>query len=426
VTPLSFIPISARNGDNLASKSETMPWYTGSNTLEHIDSFIKQKDDCLKPFRMPVQDVYKFTESGDDRRIIAGTVEAGEITIGDNVTFVPSGKNSVITSIEGFNSDPKQKIGKGYATGFTIKDELYLPRGEVMCKTAEKPPLTGTSFKANIFWMSRAPMIQDKKYKIKIGSARVNVRLVEVLSSIDATELTNSRGKQQIDRHDVAECIFETTRPIAFDTIDDIQSMGRFVVVDNCDISGGGIITALINDKESILNKQINNREISWDTGIVTATDRQRLFGHKSNFILITGGDKSIPIAKGLEKRLIQSNKAAYYLGPASLSKGLDADVFDGQEQQEEQIRRLGELARILTDAGILFITALSDADTYDLDLLERLTTPNEFLHVFLSEHSENRQQNIITLNNKFTQNELIEQIIKKLSQQEILMDYMI
>jgi bifunctional enzyme CysN/CysC len=427
IKPLAFIPISARNGDNLAIHSDTMPWYAGRTVLEHVDAFAKQDDERHKPFRMPVQDVYKFTEAGDDRRIIAGTIETGEISVGDPVVFMPSAKKSAIVSIEGFYIPGGQTVSAGNATGFTLKDELYLPRGEIMCRAHDRLPLVDTRLRANIFWMARAPMVRDRKYKLKIATARVTVRLVEVLSSIDATDLSSSKGKQQVDRHDVAECVLETTRPIAFDPIDDIQATGRFVVVDNYDIAGGGIIIAGMSDKRSVIDDHIHKRERHWDTGMVTSADRQRLFGHKAKFIVITGGAGGGPIAKQLERRLIDSKNAAYYLSPANLAEGLDADVLDEQEQREEQIRRLGELARILTDSGMLFITALGDADGYDLGLLARLTAPNEFLHVSLNGRAEiNGGEGRIVLESDIAPTDAVDRIFGKLTREEIIPEYVI
>ncbi|MDG5815169.1 GTP-binding protein [Chitinispirillales bacterium ANBcel5] len=419
VKPIAFVPVSARDGDNIASVSSKAPWYNELTVLEHIDSFRKQEETIEKPFRMPVQDVYKFTESGDDRRIVAGAIETGKVSVGDSVVFRPSGKKSSVVSIEEFNVPKKTEISYGYAAGFTLSDELYLPRGEVMCRDNEKQPFVGTRFKANIFWMGRNPMVLNRKYKLKVASARVNVRLVEVLSGIDATDLSSIKGKQQIDRHDVAECVFETTRPIAFDLINDIESLGRFVIVDNYDIAGGGIITSALEDNESALKDHVRRREIHWDKGLVTEQDRTKLFGHKSKFVVITGSEMAGPVAKLLERRLVDSRRAAYYLGPSSLVDGLDSDVNEEHEQREEQIRRLGELARILTDVGTIFITALPDADFYDLEVMAKLTAPHEFLHVPLKEED--------TVAEKSTrESQVTDSILNKLIKQEIIEDYVI
>lgn len=424
VTQVSFIPISARNGENLAFRSEKTDWYTDGTVLEYIDGFTKRDDYHSKPFRMPVQDIYKFTAAGDDRRIFAGTIETGEISTGDKVVFLPSGKKSTVVTIEGFNQPEKKSIGTGYATGVTLKDELYIQRGEIMCRENDRLPLSSTSFKANIFWMGRNPMVLNKKYKLKIAAARASVRLVDVITNIDASDLSSSNGKKQIDRHDVAECILETTRPIAFDTIDDIQSLGRFVIVDGYDIAGGGIITTAVKGDGSIINNGIKQREIHWDTGFVTKQDRQKLFGHASKFIIITGDTNADIVAKALENKLIKAGKAAYYLGLTSLKDGLVSDVSDDSNDREEMIRRIGELARIMTDAGLLFITSLQSADDYDFEVLSKLTRPYEFIHISLGDRASHSNNHELILNKSDDTEIIIGNILSELQQKEIFTDF--
>jgi len=129
VTPVSFIPVSDREGDNISSLSERMPWYNGFTVLEQLDQFISDKELQEKPFRFPVQDIYKFTRSNDDRRIVAGTVAAGTVRIGDEVLFLPSGKQSTIQSLESFNTAQKQQASAGEASGFTLATQnlSFLP-----------------------------------------------------------------------------------------------------------------------------------------------------------------------------------------------------------------------------------------------------------------------------------------------------------
>ena len=155
ITPVAFVPVSARNGDNIYKKSVEMPWCNSETTLTIIDSLKNRIEDENRPLRFPVQDIYKFTENRDDRRIIAGTVESGKVSVSDRVTFYPSEKKSVIKTIEGFNETTATSIKKGKATGFTLTDELYLKRGELMCKEGEAPPVVAEKFLANIFWMGK-------------------------------------------------------------------------------------------------------------------------------------------------------------------------------------------------------------------------------------------------------------------------------
>ncbi|TLU57667.1 MAG: GTP-binding protein, partial [Chlorobium sp.] len=136
VTPVSFIPVSAREGDNIATISERMPWYKGVSVLEQLDLFTSDKELQEKPFRFPVQDIYKFTRSNDDRRIVAGTVAAGSVKVGDEVLFLPSGKQSAIHSVESFNTLPKEAAKVGEATGFTLTTQIYVRPGELMVKAS--------------------------------------------------------------------------------------------------------------------------------------------------------------------------------------------------------------------------------------------------------------------------------------------------
>ncbi len=241
VEPISFIPISAREGINLIDKSELLEWYSGPSVLNQLDAFENKRHKEDLPFRFPVQDVYKFTQRNDGRRIFAGTVLTGAIQTNDNVVFYPSGKISTIHSVEVFNVPNKLGAIAGDAIGFTLSQQVYIKPGEIMVKASEEPPLSSTRFRAHIFWMGRAPLVKNRKYKLKPAAARTFVRLVNVNYVMDAVELRTS-DKQYVDRHDVAECVFETTKPLAFDLAEFNETTSRFVIVDNYEIAGGGII----------------------------------------------------------------------------------------------------------------------------------------------------------------------------------------
>ena len=356
VRPMAFVPICAQKGENIATRAS---WYDGATVLDHIDSFSRELEKDSQPLRFPVQDIYKFTESGDERRIMVGTVETGILNVNDPVVFYPSGKQSIVKSIEAFNRPQASTVGAGWATGVTLSDELYVKRGEIMCRAGEKPTLVGTRCRANLFWMGKAPLVKGKRYKLKIGTARVQAQLSKVIKVIDASELTSVTNKQQVDRHDVAECVLETTKPVAFDRCAENASTGRFVIVDNYEIAGGGNILDVVAQAGSVLDEHVTHREFNWDHGGLSASDRQLRFGHKAKFIVLTGEPFARCLAIGalLERRLFAEKYLTYYLGSSALDKGLGADLIDEFELREERIMRVGELARVLTDSGHLFIT---------------------------------------------------------------------
>ena len=244
IEPKVFIPISAKNGENIARRSNFMKWYKGKTLFEEIDSLRGTKELIKRPFRMPVQDIYKFTSEGDNRKAIVGRVEEGSISVEDDIIFYPSRKISGIKSIEMFNSPKLSTIGAGYSTSFTLKKEVSVQPGEIMCKAKEKTlPHTGSTFNTKIFWMGKEPLIENKEYKLKLGTTKTYAKVKSINTVLDASSLKGSDAKMQVDRHEVAECEIETGKPIAFDLIYDCEATGRFVLVDGYEIAGGGIIT---------------------------------------------------------------------------------------------------------------------------------------------------------------------------------------
>lgn len=428
IEPVGFIPVSGRDGVNIAARGAETAWYEGPTVLEQIDAFRHKAYPRELPFRLPVQDVYKFTEQGDERRIVAGTIETGNIAAGDVVVFQPSGKSSRIRTIEYFNGPAKTTAGAGEAPGFTLETQLYIKPGEWMVKAGETPLQTGTRFRVNVFWMGRAPMIREKTYKLKLGALRSPVKLVEVLAVLDATELGTVVNKQQVDRHDVAEVILETPRPVAFDVVGDIEQTGRLVIVDHDEIAGAGIILAAETTRESTLQGHIRNREIGWKNSALSRADRFAAYGHGATFVVFTSADAADGERYGreLERKLFQVGFKAFFLGLENMERGLDADLRQADERREETVRRLGELARILTDSGQIFITALPDADEYDLRALELLNSPYDILTVHLGPSPFNGFKPSLLLDPAAGVEQGIEKACALLKRKNVILEYQI
>lgn len=426
VEPVSFIPISGMEGTNMVTHGDATPWYDGPTVLEQIDAFEPKAPPLGFPFRLPVQDIYKFTEQNDERRIVAGTIETGRIRVGDGVTFYPSRKKSRVKSVEYFNGPEKASAAAGEAPGFTLHTQIYIKPGELMVRDDEKPPHVGTRFRVNLFWMGHAPMVAGKNYKLKLGAARVQARLVEVLNVLDASELSSVTGKQQVDRHDVAECVLETARPVAFDTAGEIERTGRLVVVDNCEIAGAGIILAPLSDEDSTLKAHIRRREAAWRPSAIEPKLRAEAYRHGAKFIVVTGPDAEAGegIARELERRLFLGNFKVYYLGIGNVASGLDADLAPAAEIDDEQLRRIGELARIMTGAGLIFITSLPGIDEHDLRTLELLNQPHEILVVNVGENRFTDYAPHLALPGDTAAESATEQIFRLLHRKDIILEY--
>ncbi|HSB06853.1 MAG TPA: GTP-binding protein [Thermodesulfobacteriota bacterium] len=367
-----YIPVSGLKGDNIAEFSPRMPWYNGPTVLTILDHFNKERPLTDKPFRMPVQDVYKFTNFGDQRRIIAGTVETGILRSGDEMIFFPSGKKSRVKTIESFNNAPKEEAVAGYAAGLTLQEQIYIPRGEMATKTNELSPSVTSRARVNLFWLGKEPMVKEKEYLLKIGTAKVPVYLEEIHRVIDASDLHLLDQRDRIDRHDVAECNLKLKRAVAFDLAEDISATSRFVIVDRYEISGGGIIREALEDKQTWVRDKVLLRDIKWEYSRLSQEQRQEKYNQKSSLILITGEKNSgkKPIAKSLEAQLFSEGKLVYFLGIGNVLYGVDADIKGRNDQRQEHLRRLAEVAHILLDAGVILIVTAIGLTQEDLELV--------------------------------------------------------
>ncbi len=425
IEPKAFIPVSAREGDNIISLSEHTAWYDKSSLLESIDGFTKEPSQIDKPFRFPVQDVYKFTAMGDDRRMVVGRVVTGTIDVGDEVIFLPSGKSTHIKSIEGFNTAEQKSARAGQSTAYTLDTQIYIKPGEIMCRKEDESMLVNTTFKVNIFWLGRRPMIKNKRYKLKLATARVPVWLREINTVMDASNLTTDTNRQQIERHDVAECILETLKPLAVDLASLITHTGRFVIIDDYEISGGGIVLEDVKLDTSRTEEHVKQREQHWQRSALTPGIRSGRYNQKATLVILTGpvGAGKISLAKQLEEELFNAGRLVYYLGLSNSLLGVDLDIHD-PAFKDEYLRRLGEISHLFTDAGVILITTVSDLDDYELKMIETLNQPGDYLVVNVGENRFNHVEPDLILKHDFDVNEAVSEICGLLSSRNYLMEY--
>jgi bifunctional enzyme CysN/CysC len=379
LTPECFVPVCARDGENVArrspgnaGRSPGMPWYDGRTVLEVLDDFWSEKPATDKPFRMPVQDVYKFTGRGDDRRIVAGTVQTGRISVGDEVVFYPSGKKSTVGSIEAFNAAPPTTAVAGQATGFTLEQQVYITRGELATLAAEPPPRLSTRIRVSLFWLGKSPLVRKKDYILKINSTRVPMRVEEIHRVMDASELRAQLNRERVDRHEVAECTLRLSRAIPFDTVDEITLTSRFVIVDDHDIRGGGIVREALPDRQTWIRDKVLLRKYKWEPSDISTERRAERYSQRPTLLVLTG-DRSIErrrLARDLESRLFDEGKLVYFLGIANVLYGVDADIDRSGETRSEHLRRLAEVANILLDAGVILIVTAHELTQEDLDII--------------------------------------------------------
>ncbi len=386
--PQQFIPVSAREGDNISLRSSGMPWYPGPTVLEALDAFEKEKPLTDQPFRMPVQDIYRFTQFGDNRRIVAGTVRSGWAKVDDEIIFYPSGKKSTIQAIESSNGISQEEILSGQASGFTLGQQIYVKRGDIAARAGEVPPRVAKRLRVSLFWLGKTPFVRGKTYLLKLGTTRVRFQINEILRVMNTSSLEDSPHGGQVEQHEVAECILSLEHAIAFDRADVLPDTSRFVVVDDYEIRGGGIVLEDLPDASTWDREAVLQRNIHWILSDVTEEERSGRYKQRSCLVIITGkkGSGRKRLARALESHLFHQGSHVYFLGMGSVVYGVDADIHAHADSQSrsEHIRRVAEIANLFLDAGLILIITAVELTQADLEMFQTSVDPTRIATVWM------------------------------------------
>lgn len=382
--PQLFVPIAARHGDNIAALSRNMAWWRGPTVVQALDDFVVTELPSHQPLRFPIQDVYRF----DERRILAGRVEAGILKVGDRLLFTPSNKVSTVKSIERWNAPSRDSASAGESVGVTLTEQIFVERGAVAAPESS-PPYELTRFKARLFWLGRVPFRRGRIYKLKLTTQEADCEIEAIEKVIDASTLeTISRKEKEIlvGRHEVAELIIRTKRPIAFDVHADISATGRFVIVDGFEVAGGGIIAQDHYPKRTS-DALHRSDHIYWSQGKVTPEQRTRRNGHPGCVVWLTGlsGSGKSTIATELERELFNLGRHAYVLDGDNIRHGLCSDLAFSPHDRQENIRRVGEVAKLFADAGMICITAFISPYRSDRALARQMVKPGQFIEIYVN-----------------------------------------
>ena len=391
IKSVGFVPVSARQGDNISVRSKRMPWYDGPTVLETLDAFQKEQPLVDRPFRLPIQDVYRFTSFGDNRRILAGTVASGRAKVGEELVFYPSGKRSSIMAIEAFELPPQTEVLSGQAIGITLEQQIYVKRGEIAVRADEISPFVAKRIRVSLFWLGKVPLSTGKPYFIKLGTARARFQVEQVLRVMDASSLENQTENTEVGRHEMAECIISLDHPIALDRAETLPDTSRFVIVDDYEIRGGGIILENLPDPETSLRENVRNRDAHWISSNVTIEDRSEHYNQRPSLLLITGqkGAGRKRLARALEERLFRDGKFVYYLGMGSVIYGVNAGIHNHAdvENRSGNLRRVAEVANILVDAGLVLIITAIELNQADLQLFGTVVDPERIKTIWVGEN---------------------------------------
>jgi bifunctional enzyme CysN/CysC len=379
VRPVCFVPISAREGDNMMEHSARMPWYQGPCVVEVLDGFAYKPTLVDRPLRMAVQDVYKL----DQRRIIAGRIDSGRLRVGDEVIFSPSNKTARIRTIEAWNvAEPPQEAWAGQSIGVTLEEQIFVERGELLSHL-DQAPLETTVFRARLFWLGRAPLEIGKSYTLKLGTLEAPAT-VEAIERVIDTEDLSSRAATRIERNGAGELVLRTKRLLALDEYLANPLTGRFVLVEDHLPVGGGIISMEgYPDQRALVTVRATN--ITAVGHAVTREARSARNGHKGGVLWFTGlsGAGKSTLALALERELFAKGYLVYVLDGDNIRGGLNANLGFSPEDRAENIRRVGEVAALFADAGFLVISAFISPYRADRERA-RAAAPDSFHEVYV------------------------------------------
>jgi len=353
LTPAAIIPIVARDGDNIVTSSARMPWYRGATLVATLDELASKADLSALPLRLPVQDVYKF----DDRRILAGRIQTGSLQVGDRLLFSPSNKTARIASIETWSAPAKTRGEAGESIGITLDEQLFIERGDIASHEAQ-PPIETNVFNGRLFWLSHAPLRTGQSYRLRLLSREVPVTIQQISALYDVEQLSSSPS-EEVPYNGIAEVVLRSQAMLALDPIDDNPATGRFVLTDGINLVAGGIINmqGYPNQRALVTRRSSNLTEVEHK---VTTDLRHQRNGHRGGVLWFTGlsGAGKSTIAMAVERELFRRGLQVYVLDGDNIRYGLSADLGFAPEDRAENIRRVGEVAALFADAGMIVITA--------------------------------------------------------------------
>lgn len=372
VGDVTCIPISALRGDNVTSPSASMPWYAGPTLLAHLEGVGVSSDRMTKPFRMPVQWVNRPNQNF---RGYSGTIASGVVRPGDRVAVLPSGRTTQVARIVTMDGD-FESASAGQAVTITIADELDIGRGDVLAAETERP-LLAEQFAAHLIWMGDQPMLPGRSYFLALGTSLVPGQVTELKYKVKVNTLEHIAAKH-LELNEIGFCNIALDRPIAFDAYADNREMGGFILIDrvsNATVAGGMIAFAL---------RRATN--IQWQPLKIDKAARAVLSGQKPCVLWFTGlsGAGKSTIADLVEQMLHRLGRHTILLDGDNIRHGLNRDLGFSQEDRVENIRRVGEVAKLMVDAGLIVLVSFISPFHSERRLARGLVEADEFIEIYV------------------------------------------
>jgi bifunctional enzyme CysN/CysC len=349
VRPAAVIPISARDGDGVAAATPRLGWYDGPTVVEALDALEPARPPAALPLRLPVQAIYKF----DDRRIVAGRIESGSLSAGDEIVIMPAAKIAKIRTVESWPRTPvKGRQGAGRSVGITLDRELFIERGDVIAHAAGAPR-DARRLRARIFWLHERPLVAGMTILVRLGARETRATVVSIDKAVDPGELSSVETKS-IARNHVGEIDILLGQALAADAYADNPRTGRLVIEVNGRIAGGGLVLSVEEGQHAI------PVDIVPVESALRPDERSARYRHTGAVVWLTGLPASgkSTLARALERRLFLRGGSPVLLDGDTLRAGLNGDLGFSAADRSENIRRLAEVASHLARNGHVAIVA--------------------------------------------------------------------
>jgi bifunctional enzyme CysN/CysC len=371
-TDITAIPLSARMGDNVTSASADMPWYQGPSLLQHLEEVDVVSDEVGKPFRFPVQWVNR---PDAHFRGFAGTIASGRIAAGQYVRLAGSGRHSKVQRVVTADGDLAEAMA-GQAVTLTLSDEIDIARGDMLV-APEAPPEIADQCAANILWMGSEPMLPGRDYLLRIGQDWTQARITSLRHRTDVNTGDHVAART-LQTNDLGLCHLATLKPMAFDSYNENRSTGAFILVDRFthETVAAGMIRHALHRASNIHRADFT----------IDRAARAERNGQRPLLLWFTGlsGSGKSTIANLVEQALFAAGRHCYSLDGDNLRHGLCRDLGFTDADRVENIRRAGEVAKLMMDAGLIVLASFISPFRADRQMLRELVGAEDFLEIHI------------------------------------------
>jgi sulfate adenylyltransferase, large subunit len=367
------MPISGFKGDNITGHSENTPWYKGPSLMEHLETVeVLSSVDAERPFRLPVQWVNR---PNLDFRGFSGLIATGSVRAGDKIRVLPSGKTSTVSRIVTFDGDLDEAVA-GQSVTVCFEDEIDCSRGSVI-SVADSPPQTADQFESTIVWMADEPLIPGRAYWLKLGTQLVSATIQEPKYEVNVNTMEHMAAKTlELNAIGIAE--ISTDKQIVFEPYAENRSLGGFVLIDK--MTNATVAAGMLNFS---LRRSQN---VHWQALDIGRKQHAGLKNQQPAVLWFTGlsGSGKSTIANLVEKKLHRMNRHTFLLDGDNVRHGLNKDLGFTETDRIENIRRVGEVSKLMADAGLIVITAFISPFQADREMVRSMLPEGEFFEVFI------------------------------------------